>query len=176
MLGTSSAWTPTDCRRTLAAYVGDGSSVPDGALLQDCTGPMFEDLARLASDRRAWNQRVDRPKLTSGQDVFFAFRIIFVLQLFGKFQPNRSIFAESKGVNFDPPCLIGVSHIPCLIGLRRYHPHKVFKLLDFQFCFYLVAIENIFPKSGLQASNSAYSWNESIKRAAGLPPGTTFLI
>ena len=47
-------------RRTLAAYVHGGSSVPDGALLQDCAGPLFEDLARLASDRTAWNQRVDR--------------------------------------------------------------------------------------------------------------------
>ena len=46
-------------RRTLAAYVSGGSSVPDGAILQDCERAPFEDLASLAMDRRSWNQRVD---------------------------------------------------------------------------------------------------------------------
>jgi hypothetical protein len=46
-------------RRTLAAYVSGGASVPDGALLQDCERVPFEDLARLARDKSLWKQRVE---------------------------------------------------------------------------------------------------------------------
>ena len=64
--------------------------------------------------------------LTSDQNFFFDFcRRIFFLQLFGKFQSNRSIFREIEGgVIFDPPpSLIGGSYIPSQIGLNSIKRH-----------------------------------------------------
>ena len=46
-------------RRTLTAYVNGGTSVPEGSLLQDCEPVTFEELARLANDRRSWQLRVN---------------------------------------------------------------------------------------------------------------------
>ena len=47
-------------RRTLAAYVGGGSSVPEGSLLQDCVQASFDELTTLAMNRSLWNQRVNK--------------------------------------------------------------------------------------------------------------------
>ena len=46
-------------RRTLAAYVCGGSSVPEGSLLQDSAQSSFDDLTTLAMNRRLWNKRVN---------------------------------------------------------------------------------------------------------------------
>ena len=46
-------------RRTLAAYVHGGEILPDGSLLEDCERLTFEELARIASDRKEWNRRIN---------------------------------------------------------------------------------------------------------------------
>ena len=50
------------------------------------------------------------------------------------------------------------SKTPLNTPLRRYPP-LILEFWDFQFCFYLIAMDNILPTSGPRATNSAYSWN-----------------
>ena len=46
-------------RRTLQAYVNGGTDVPEGSLLQDCEAASFEELTRLANNKKLWQRRVN---------------------------------------------------------------------------------------------------------------------
>ena len=51
-------------RHTLAVYVSGGSSVPGGGLLQDCAGPLFEDLAKTRKRQKSVKSTCQQTQLS----------------------------------------------------------------------------------------------------------------